>query len=53
MTIINLLSGGWKAKRIGLIPQCVLLDYCGCKHWHENGIVTNININELLSKIKV
>lgn len=51
--VLNLLSGGWKAKRIGLIPQCVLLDYCGCKHWHENGIVTNININELLSKIKV
>lgn len=50
--VLNLLSGGWKAKRIGLIPQCVLLDYCGCKHWHEKGIVTNININQLLSKFK-
>ncbi len=51
--VLNLLSGGWKATRIGLIPQCVLLEYCGCKHWHEKGIGTNININELLSKIKV
>ncbi|HEX3077506.1 MAG TPA: DUF116 domain-containing protein [Lachnospiraceae bacterium] len=48
--VLNLLSGGWKAKDLGYVPQCVLLDYCGCKgHWHENGVVTNINMNRLIS----
>lgn len=47
--VLNLISGGWKAIRLGLIPQCVLLDYCGCKnHWHESGIVTDINKDRLL-----
>ncbi|MEN6341481.1 MAG: DUF116 domain-containing protein [Methanospirillum sp.] len=40
----NLLAGGWKALRLGLPPQCVLLDHCGCrKHWHDEGIVTGID----------
>lgn len=47
--ILNLISGGWKAKRLGLIPQCVLLNYCGCKsHWHKSGIVTSIDTKRLL-----
>jgi len=47
--VLNLISGGWKAKELGFIPQCVLLDYCGCKnHWHEKGIVTDINSDRLL-----
>lgn len=52
--VLNLISGGWKAKNLGFIPQCVLLDYCGCKnHWHENGIVTSINYNRLLYTMSV
>lgn len=43
--VSNLISGGWKAKALGLPPQCVLLDHCGCrKHWHERGIATDINM---------
>lgn len=50
--VLNLISGGWKAKDLGFIPQCVLLDYCGCKsHWHKEGIITGININRLLHTI--
>ncbi|WP_027624481.1 DUF116 domain-containing protein [Clostridium lundense] len=46
---LNLISGGWKAKELRFIPQCVLLDYCGCRnHWHEKGIVTDINSDRLL-----
>lgn len=46
--ISNLVSGGWKAKSLGLPPQCMLLDHCGCrKHWHEQGIPTDINIGRL------
>lgn len=46
--VLNLLNGGWKARSLDLVPQCVILDYCGCKqHWHENGIVTGINVKEL------
>lgn len=52
--ILNLISGGWKAKNYGFIPQCVLLDYCGCKkHWHERGIITDISVNRLLYTIGV
>ena len=46
--IPNLMSGGWKALRLGFIPQCVLLDYSGCEnHWLDKGIMTSINLNRL------
>ena len=46
--INNLISGGFKAKDLGIPAQCVILDYCGCKnHWHKDGIPTEININQL------
>lgn len=52
--VLNLISGGLKAKDLGFVPQCVLLDYCGCKnHWHKDGIVTDINIDMLLSIVGV
>ena len=42
--IPNLMSGGWKALRLGFIPQCVLLDYSGCsKHWLDKEKMTEIN----------
>ncbi len=46
--VLNLLEGGWKAKSLNFIPQCVVLDYCGCKnHWHKEGMQTDINIEHL------
>lgn len=46
--VLNLLEGGWKALQLGYVPQCVILDYCGCKqHWHEEGITTTINCKRL------
>lgn len=46
--VLNLISGGWKAKDLGFVPQCVLLDYCGCSnHWHEEGFPTDINMSQL------
>ncbi len=46
--VSNLVSGGWKAKGMGMPPQCVLLDHCGCrKHWHGQGIPTDINFIRL------
>ncbi|MDP4145357.1 MAG: DUF116 domain-containing protein [Bacillota bacterium] len=51
--VLNLISGGWKAKDIGFVPQCVLLEYSGCKkHWHKNGITTEINISKLINTFK-
>lgn len=42
--IPNLMAGGWKALRLGFIPQCVLLDYSGCgKHWLDKEKMTEIN----------
>lgn len=52
--ILNLISGGFKARRLGYIPQCVLLDYCGCsQHWNlEKGrIITSINKVILKNKL--
>ncbi|WP_242851347.1 DUF116 domain-containing protein [Clostridium sp. DMHC 10] len=46
--ILNLLEGGYKARRLNMVPQCVILDYCGCKnHWDDKGIVTDVNLNQL------
>lgn len=48
--VLNLISGGFKAKRLGYVPQCVLLDYCGCmQHWDEKGIVTTLSEEKLLT----
>jgi len=50
--ILNLLSSGWKARRMGVPAQCVLLDQCGCKnHWDDNGIPTMLNISQFKKKI--
>lgn len=47
--ILNLMSGGWKAVRIGYIPQCVIIDYPGCKaHWQKEDIMTSVNFNKLI-----
>ena len=46
--ILNLISGGWKAKRLGYVPQCVILNECGCRaHWSEQGMVTSLDEKEL------
>lgn len=46
--VTRLIEGGWKAAEMGLSPQCVLLDYCGCsKHWDKAGIPTAINLSRL------
>lgn len=46
--LLNLISGGFKARSLNLVPQCVILDYCGCKkHWHRKGITTDINMKQL------
>lgn len=50
--IPNLISGGFKALRLGFIPQCVVLDYCGCSnHWLYKKHMTKINENRLLDII--
>ncbi|MTI56284.1 DUF116 domain-containing protein [Geosporobacter ferrireducens] len=52
--ILNLISGGWMLKDMGIPAQCVPLDYCGCKkHWHDKGIPTCINFKKLQEINKV
>lgn len=52
--VLNLISGGWKAKDLGFVPQCVLLDYCGCKnHWNGEGLVTEINLSKLKAILNI
>lgn len=46
--VTTLVEGGWELKRYDVCAQCVLLDYSGCKkHWHKEGVQTNINLKEL------
>ncbi len=52
--ILNLISGGWMLKDMGVPAQCVLLDYCGCRnHWHEEGIPTELNVEQLKHLLRV
>lgn len=52
--VLNLVSGGWKAKDLGFVPQCVVLDYCGCKnHWNDNDEVTEINLSKLKDILQI
>lgn len=49
--VLNLLKGGYEMQKLNIPSQCVFLDYCGCKkHWHKNGIPTDIN-GEQLQKV--
>jgi hypothetical protein len=49
--VLNLLKGGYEMQKLNIPSQCVFLDYCGCKkHWHKDGVSTNLN-NEQLKKI--
>ncbi|MNO30480.1 hypothetical protein D3C76_204190 [compost metagenome] len=51
---LNLISGGYKARELGYEPQCVLLNYSGCsRHWHDTGIVTNIELDRLKSLLEI
>lgn len=47
--VLNLLSGGFMARRLGYIPQCVILNFPGCKqHWEKQEcLVTRLNLQEL------
>ncbi len=48
--ILNLLKGGYEMKNLNIPSQCVFLDHCGCKkHWHNEGIPTDLNFKQLQS----
>ena len=47
----NLITGGWTIQALGVPAQCVVLDHCGCRHWHSEGMVTSLNRQELLRRI--
>jgi uncharacterized protein len=49
--VLNLLKGGYEMQKLNIPSQCVFLDYCGCKkHWHKQGIATDLN-NDQLRKV--
>jgi hypothetical protein len=44
--VLNLLSGGYAMKKLGIAAQCVFLNHSGCaKHWR--GTVTSISSTQL------
>ena len=47
--VLNLLGGGWKVQEMGLPPQCVLLNCCGCKkHWLDQDTAPDLDMHRLL-----
>jgi hypothetical protein len=51
--VLNLFIGGYEMKDLNIPSQCVLLDYCGCQnHWHQEGIPTDINQDQLLHTLQ-
>lgn len=45
---LNLISGGFKALKLGIPPQCVLLECVACKrHWLREDVSSNISKNKL------
>ncbi|MDP4209741.1 MAG: DUF116 domain-containing protein [Bacteroidota bacterium] len=50
--VLNLLTGGYEMKRLGIASQCVFLDYSSCqKHWDSEGEPTSVNISRLLQVV--
>ena len=50
--VLNLISGGWKANKLTIPPQCVILEHVACKkHWLNEDTPTTINNKELERKI--
>jgi hypothetical protein len=50
---LHLIAGGLELRKLNISAQCVFLDYCGCKnHWHEDGIMTDLNGNHLLKTVR-
>ncbi|MDF1550419.1 MAG: DUF116 domain-containing protein, partial [Bacteroidales bacterium] len=50
--LLNLVPGGYEMRELNIPAQCLLLDFCGCKkHWHKNGIATEINEDRLLKML--
>ncbi|OKP93927.1 DUF116 domain-containing protein [Paenibacillus sp. P32E] len=51
--VLNLISGGYKAREMGYLPQCVLLHYSGCVlHWHREGIETSLDMERLEQSLR-
>ena len=51
--VLNLLTGGYEMQRLNIPSQCVFLNECGCqKHWHNQGIPTSIDLEQLQKIIK-
>jgi hypothetical protein len=52
--VLNLLKGGYEMQKLNIPSQCVFLDYCGCKkHWHKDGIPTDLNEEQLQKVVDV
>ncbi len=42
--VLNLITGGYEMKGFNIASQCIFLEGCGCrKHWHQEGVVTDID----------
>jgi len=50
---LNIAVGGYEMRDLEIPSQCVLLDCPGCKkHWHPQGISTDLNDGQLLRVLR-
>ena len=50
--VLNLISGVYQSSKMGIPPQCVLLNRVSCaKHWMREDIPSTIDFQELSNKI--
>lgn len=49
--VLNLISGGYQASKMGIPPQCVILNRVSCsKHWLDGDFPSTIDLEELSTK---
>ncbi|KMQ51351.1 hypothetical protein CHISP_1834 [Chitinispirillum alkaliphilum] len=47
---LHLVPGGLEMRKLGLMAQCIELNFSGCKkHWNPEGIATSLDTKRLLS----
>jgi hypothetical protein len=52
--VLNLLTGGYEMRRLGIPSQCVFLDFSGCaKHWGGCDTATDLSLQRLFEILEI
>jgi hypothetical protein len=52
--VLNLLTGGYEMRRLGIPSQCVFLDFSGCaRHWGGGDTATDLSLQRLFEILEI